>query len=55
VTSATTMPRTQVLPATLFAQTGPLRLVILSATDPVFFGAGLVTYRSHVVVTAMPS
>ncbi len=55
VTSVTTMPRTQVLPATLFAQTGPLRLVILSATDPVFFGAGLITYRSHVVVTATAS
>ena len=55
VTSVTTRPRTDVLPASLFAQTGPLRLVILSTTDPVFFGGGLVTYRSHVIVTATAS
>jgi hypothetical protein len=52
VTSVTTQPRTDVLPASLFAQTGPLRLVILTTTDPVFFGGGLITYRSHVIVTA---
>ena len=55
VTSVTTRPRTDVLPADLFAQSGPLRLTILTATDPVPFGAGLVTYRSHVIVTATPA
>ncbi|MGZ4626504.1 MAG: class F sortase, partial [Kineosporiaceae bacterium] len=52
VTSVTTRPRTDVLPADLFAQSGPLRLTILSTTDPVLFGGGLITYRSHVIVTA---
>jgi hypothetical protein len=55
VTSVTTRPRTDVLPASLFTQSGPLRLVILSATDPVFFGGGLITYRRHVIVTATAS
>jgi hypothetical protein len=52
VGSVATRPRTDVLPASLFTQTGPLRLVILTATDPVSFGGGLITYRSHMIVTA---
>jgi hypothetical protein len=54
VATVQVLPRTLPLPASLFAQSGPLGLVILSAGDPVHYGPGgsLVTYRSHVVVTA---
>jgi hypothetical protein len=54
VDTVTTLPRTQVLPATLFTQSTPLRLVILSATNPVWYGPGgsLVTHLDHVIVVA---
>lgn len=57
VTAVQTYPRSQALPASLFTQTDtPLRLVILSATDPVWYGGGTqVTYRSNVVVIATAS
>jgi hypothetical protein len=54
VNSVQILPRVQVLPASLFTQSDtPLRLVILSATDEIWYGGGtMVTHRSHVVVTA---
>ncbi len=55
VDSTSTLPRTDPIPASLLTQGDPLRLVILSTTDPLTYGAGLTTYRSHLIVTATPA
>ena len=49
-----TQPRTAPLPAALFTQgQGPLRLVVLTATDATTYAGGtLVTHVSHWIVTA---
>jgi hypothetical protein len=55
VDSVTILPRTQDPAADLFTQSSPLRLVILSTTGMVTYGAGLVTYLNHVIVVASPA
>ena len=55
VDSVTTLPRTQSIPANLLAQGNPLSLVILSTIDATLYGAGLTTYRTHLIVTATPA
>ena len=54
VEGTTTMPRSQQIPASLLVQSDPLRLLILSTTDPVPYGSGLTSYRSHLLVSASP-
>ncbi len=57
VDTVATQPRVQPLPAGLFTQgQGPLRLVILTATDATTYAGGtLVTHVSHWIVTASAS
>jgi len=54
VDTVATQPRVQLLPAGLFTQgQGPLRLVVLTATDATTYAGGtLVTHVSHWIVTA---
>ena len=54
VSTVTTYPRTQDLPASLFTQGTPLRLVVISATTVLHYGAGLITHRDNLVVVATP-
>jgi hypothetical protein len=55
VDGTTTLPRGQQIPASLLVQDEPLRLLILSTTDPVPYGSGLTSYRSHLLVSAAPA
>ncbi|HYY12766.1 MAG TPA: class F sortase [Kineosporiaceae bacterium] len=56
VDTVTTQPRIVPLPPDLFVQgQTPLRLVVLTATTPTTFGAGLITHLDHLIVTASPA